>query len=141
MSWVETGPRCSTQTTEEHLARDLILSESSSTSQRDTVIQEVIPQNDNPQRICPRKWKTQAEDNRQGAGRGLIKQKRMQFSKAGTGQAGGEQTRSKPQNQAEKQCWKVRHEHNTVWQRERDRQGFKQVCRIVLTSREKIEIN
>lgn len=85
------------------------------------LIQDVIPQNDNPQRIhvCPRTWKTQAGDNRQGAGRGLIKQKKRQFTKTGTGQAGGEQTRSIPRSQAEKQCWEVGHEHNTVWQSER----------------------
>lgn len=78
------------------------------------VIQEAFPQNDNPQRICPRTWKTQA-----GAGRGLIKQKKRQFTKTGMGQAGGERTRSIPRNRAEKQCWKIRHEHNTAWQSER----------------------
>lgn len=50
------------------------------------VIQEVIPQDNNPQRTkLPRMWTTQGNDNRQGSGRDLFKQKNRQFIRMGTG--------------------------------------------------------
>lgn len=109
------------------------------------VIQEVIPQDDNPQRICPRTWKTQADDNRQGAGRGLIKQKRRQFTKRGARLVGNGQGQSRgirPRNNAGKSGMST-----TQSGRGRECQagvstaGVQTGVVIMLTGREKIEID
>lgn len=100
LSQEEAGPRCNTQRT---LQVGIFYQETVSDQRPVSKKNSRNNPTDNPQRKThSRMRRTHANGNRQGAITGLVKQKTLQITRTGAGQAGQKQVGSKLGNQSRK---------------------------------------